>query len=103
MNENELAVLLEIRNWIRASSYMSVKQLLETALPDTKSRMTYQMMDGSLTSEQIRLACKVSPNTIVTLSQRWTSLGLMELGSDKRRKRIFDLADFGLLAALIEE
>jgi hypothetical protein len=96
MNDASLAVLMEIRNWIRASSFGSVKGLLETALPDAKSRSAYQMMDGSATVEQIRIACKMSPNALVALAQRCTSMGLMELRADKKRVRLFDLSDFGL-------
>jgi len=97
MSDESVAVLTEIRNWIRASSFGSVKGLLETALPDSKSRSAYQMMDGAATMEQIRVACKMSPNALVALAQRCTSMGLMELRADKKRIRLFDLADFGLL------
>jgi hypothetical protein len=97
MSDESLAVLTEIRNWIRASSFGSVRGLLEAALPDGKSRSAYQMMDGAATIEQIRVACKMSPNALVALAQRCTSMGLMELRADKKRVRLFDLADFGLL------
>ena len=98
MSDQSLTVLMEIRNWIRASSFGSVKGLLETALPDAKSRSAYQMMDGAATMEQIRIACRMSPNALVALAQRCTSMGLMELrAADKKRIRLFDLADFGLL------
>ena len=97
MSDESLAVLTEIRNWIRASSFGSVKGLLEAALPDGKSRSAYQMMDGAASIEQIRVACKMSPNALVALAQRCTSMGLMELRADKKRVRLFDLADFGLL------
>jgi hypothetical protein len=100
MNEDKvLAVLSEICNLIRAGSYTSIKALLEATLPDTKSRTAYQMMDGTATAEQIRVACKMSPNVLVALGQRCTSMGLMELREDKKRVRLFDLADFGLLDA----
>jgi hypothetical protein len=93
-----LAVLTDIRNWIRAASHASIKALLEEALPDAKSRAAYQMMDGTTTVEQIRVACKMSPNAIVALAQRWTAMGLMEVSEDKRRVRLFDPVDFGLMA-----
>jgi len=97
MSDESLAILTDIRNWIRASSFGAVKGLLEAALPDAKSRSAYQMMDGAATIEQIRVACKMSPNALVALAQRCTSMGLMELRADKKRVRLFDLADFGLL------
>jgi hypothetical protein len=91
-----LAVLTDIRNWTRAASYGSVKALLEDALPDSKSRLVYQMSDGAKTSEQIRVTCKVSPNYVVSLTQKCVSMGIMEQKPDKKRVRLFDLSDFGL-------
>jgi hypothetical protein len=92
-----LEVLTDIRNWTRAASYSSVKTLLQEALTDAKSRAAYQMLDGSSTMEQARVACKMSPNALVALAQRCTSMGLMEMKDDKKRVRLFDLNDFGLL------
>jgi hypothetical protein len=98
MSEDQtLAVLTDIRNWIRAASYLSIKSLLEIALPDVQSRTAYQMLDGNNSMEQVRVASKMSPNKLIALAQKWTSMGLMELGSDKKRKRLFDLTDFGLI------
>lgn len=92
-----LEVLKDIRNWIRAASHASIKKQLEAALPDTKSRAAYQMLDGKATMEQVRIACKMSPNGLFALAQRWTAMGLMEVTEDKRRVRLFDLTDFGLI------
>jgi len=98
MSEDKmLTVLTDIRNWTRAASYVSVKALLAEALPDAKSRAAYQMLDGTATIEQVRISCKMSPNGLVALAQRCTAMGLMELKDDKRRTRLFDLNDFGLL------
>jgi len=94
-----LEVLVEIRNWIRAAAHGSVKTLLEAALPDPKSRTAYQMLDGSASMDQVRIACKMSPNALLTLANRCTSMGLMEVNQDKRRVRLFDLSDFGLVGA----
>jgi hypothetical protein len=96
-DDRVLAVLTDIRNWTRAASYGSVKELLEEALPDAKSRAAYQMLDGAATTEQVRIACKMSPNSLVALSQRCTAMGLMEVRDDKKRVRLFDLTDFGLV------
>jgi hypothetical protein len=92
-----IALLTEIRNWIRAESYTSVKSLLESALPDPQSRAAYQMLDGTSTVEQARTAARMSPNKLLAVSQKWTSMGLMEILPDKKRKRLFDLRDFGLI------
>ena len=91
-----LSVLREILNWTRASSFHSVKALLQDALPDTKTKLVYQMSDGTKSVEQIRIACKVSPNAVVTLTQKCVSMGIMEQREDKKRIRLFDLNDFGL-------
>src|SRR5260370_14188053 len=98
-DERILAVLTDIRNWIRVGSYASVKTLLETALPDQKSRAAYQMLDGATTMEQVRVACKMSPNGLLALTQRWSVIGLMEVKDDKKRVRLCDLADFGLFTS----
>lgn len=97
--ETLLQVLTEIRNWIRAAAHGSVKTLLEAALPDEKSRAAYQMLDGSASMEQVRIACKLSPNALVALAQRCVAMGLMEVNQEKKRARLFDLADFGLANA----
>lgn len=97
--EKLLEVLVEIRNWIRAAAYGPVKTLLEVALPDSKSRMAYQMLDGSASIDHVRTACKMSPNALVALANRCTSMGLMGINEDKKRVRLFDLADFALTGA----
>ncbi len=76
-----------------------MKTLLEAALPDSKSRMAYQMLDGGVSMDQVRIACKLSPNALVAMANRCASMGLMEINhdNDKKRLRLFDLADFGLV------
>ena len=96
-DEKFLGVLVEIRNWIRAAAHGPVKTLLESALPDSKSRMAYQMLDGRASMDQVRIACKMSPNALLALANLCTSMGLMEVNQDKKRVRLFDLSDFGLI------
>lgn len=96
-DDKVLAVLSDIRNWTRAAAYASVKTLLESALPDARSRTAYQMLDGSASMEQVRIICKMSPNSLLSLAQRCTAMGLMEINGEKKRVRLFDLSDFGLL------
>ena len=95
-DDNSLHVLFEIRNWIRAASHPLVKLSLEKVLPDAKSRMAYQMLDGMKSMEQVRVACKISPNFLLELANKCSAAGLMQLNSEKRRVRLFDLADFGI-------
>ena len=97
--EKILEALVEIRNWIRAAAHAPVKSSLEAALPDSKSRKAYQMLDGSASVEQVRIACKMSPNAVVALASLCTSMGLMEISQDKKRVRLFDLSNFGLIGA----
>ena len=96
-DESVLAVLTDIRNWTRAASFTSVRELLTEALPDEKSRAAYQMLDGTASIDQVRAACKMSPNSLVALAQRCTAMGLMEVNGDKKRAKLFDLHDFGLV------
>ena len=77
--EGLLKVLVEIRNWIRVAAHEPVKGLLEVALPDLKSRAAYQMLDGTASMDQVRIACKMSPNALVALANRCMSMGLMEI------------------------
>jgi hypothetical protein len=96
-DEKIVAILTDMRNWIRASSFASVKTLLETALPDQKSRIAYQMLDGAATMDEIRVACKMSPNGLLALAERWAAMGLIEVKDGKKRVRLFDLTNFGLI------
>lgn len=101
-NHALLTTMQEIRNWIRAAAYPGVRKLLEESLPDAKSRAAYQMLDGTVSLDQVRVACKMSPNVVGSLAQRCIAMGLMELTADKRRVRLFDLNDFGLLSVAEE-
>jgi len=98
VDDRSHSVLIDIRNLIRAASYESIKAALESALPDAKSRKAYQMFDGKTSMDRVRVACKMSPNALVTLAQRCTAMGLMELNGEKKRLRLFNLADFGIVA-----
>ena len=95
-DETQISLLLDIRNWIRAAAYQNIKMLLQSALPDTQARKAYQMLDGRASVDQVRVACKMSPNKLIASAQKWTSMGLMEVTSDKKRRRLFDLQDFDL-------
>jgi hypothetical protein len=79
-----VAVLKDIRNWIRAAAYPSIKATFREALPDAKSRAAYQMFDGTASAEQVRVACKMSPNAVVALTVRCVAMGLMEVNTDKK-------------------
>lgn len=93
-----IAVLTDIRNWIRAAAHAPVRTMLQEALPDPKARAAYQMFDGTVSFDQVRTACRMSPNAVVALTARCVAMGLMDVNADKRRVRLFDLNDFGLLS-----
>ena len=95
-DERILSVLTDIRNWIRAATYRPVRALLEEALPDEKSRAAYQMLDGAASTKQVRIACKMSPNAVVALTNRCIAMGIMDVNADNKRVRLFDLNHFGL-------
>jgi len=101
-DENSLAVLKEILNWTRVASFQSVKALLQEALPDRKSRLAFQMLDGTKTLDQVRVKCKISPNFITSLAQKCIAMGLMDVSEDKKRVRLFNLDDFDLKAPVEE-
>lgn len=96
-DESFLQILIEIRNWIRAAAHDPVKRRLESALPDARTRAAYQMFNGTASIEQVRIACKMSPNAVIAFANRCEAMGLMEVNPDKKRVRIFDLTDFGLI------
>jgi hypothetical protein len=54
------------------------------------------MLDGTASIKQVRIACKMSPNHLLALAERCTSMGLMEVSGDKKRRRLFNLVDFDL-------
>ncbi|MDV3252567.1 hypothetical protein DevBK_14600 [Devosia sp. BK] len=102
-NETEetlVGVLAEIRTWLKVAMREPVKASLEAALPDAKSRTAYQMFDGNTSFEQVRVACKMSPNSVVALTARCSAMGLMELTPEKKRVRLFDLKAFDLLPGI---
>jgi hypothetical protein len=56
------------------------------------------MLDGSASMDQVRIACKMSPTGLIALANLRTSMGLMEVNQKKKRVRLFDLSDFGLIS-----
>lgn len=94
-----LAVLTDIRTWIRAAAYSNVKTLLQEILVDGQSRQAYQMCDGANSRDTICKVCRMGKNTLPALQSRCIASGLM-MDKDGRKIRLFDLTDFGLLDAV---
>lgn len=93
---NEVVLLTEIRNWVRAAAYPTVKELLKEALPDAAMRQAYQMCDGKNTRDAICKTCKIGKSTLPEMQDRCLALGLMK-ETDGKKIRLFDLRDFCLL------
>lgn len=93
----ELAVLQEILTWIKVSSFSQVKTMLLEVLDSTKKRKAYQLTDGGATIDFVRKECAMSPNSLLKLYQLCVQVGLMEVDSNGKRRRLFDLEHFGLL------
>jgi hypothetical protein len=91
--------LLEVLLEIRVAAQNPVKMLLQEKLPDAKSRAAYQMLDGKTSIREVRIASKMSPNALQALADSCVAAGLMEVNAEKKRVRLFNLADFGLLEA----
>jgi hypothetical protein len=98
MNDNYTQELLnEILVWVRVGFYGAAKDMLSDVLNSDKKKLAYQLADGSRTGESIRVELKMSPNDLSDLFKQCTSLGLMEQIDGGKRRRLFDLANFGLL------
>ena len=93
-------VLEQILVWIRASSFREVGDMLAKALPTDKERLAYQTLDGVKTNETVKKDVQIGSERMTALVSRCVSMGLMER-ADGPAKRLFDLADFDLLPALV--
>ena len=100
MAEDEtLIVLKELLVWTRVGFYAVVKTMLSDVLSNDKKKLAYQAADGIRSGESIRVEFKMSPNDLSDLFKQCTSLGLMEQLDGGKRRRLFDLSNFGLLAS----
>jgi hypothetical protein len=80
-----LAIMQEIRDWIRVAAYPSVRALLDEASPDVKSRVAYQMSDDKNTIDVIRAAYNIGLNIIIAVQSRCCAVSLMHQPKDKKR------------------
>lgn len=97
-NDELLTVMNEILTWTRVGFYGAAKKMLEDVLNSDKKRLAYQAADGTRSGESIRVEFKMSPNDVSDLFKVCTQLGLMEQGEAGKRRRLFDLSNFGLEA-----
>lgn len=97
MNEEAITVLKELLVWTRLGFYSTVKTTLTDVLNTDKKKLAYQTADGIRSGESIRVQFKMSPNDLSELFKQCTNLGLMEQLEGGKRRRLFDLTNFGLL------
>ena len=94
------ASLRELVTWTRVMAYPSVKELLETTLDSDEKRLVYHLLDGERTTRQIQDESGVNIRYVSEWGQDWERVGLARVtrvsSRRKRRRRLFDLADFGI-------
>lgn len=89
--------LAEILKWLKVGFYSAAKQSLEDVLDTDNKRRAYQLTDGSLAQDRVRSQAQIGSNVLSALYKQCLSVGLMERSTTGRNRRLFDLADFGLL------
>jgi hypothetical protein len=96
-DDETLRVLRELLVWTRVGFYTDVKDMLSDVLNSEKKKLAYQAADGIRSGESIRVELKMSPNDLSDLFKQCTNLGLMEQLEGGKRRRLFDLINFGLM------
>lgn len=96
-DDETLIVLKELLVWTRVGFYAEVKDMLSAVLNSEKKKLAYQAADGIRSGESIRVELKMSPNDLSDLFKQCTNLGLMEQLEGGKRRRLFDLINFGLI------
>jgi hypothetical protein len=90
-------ILNEILVWTRVGFYGTAKSMLSDVLNSDKKKLAYQAAEGTRSMDSIRAEAQISPNDIGDLFKQCISIGLMEVTEDGKRKRLFNLGNFGLL------
>ena len=98
--EEILKVLNDLLVWTRVGVYHTAKAMLMDVLNTDKKKIAYQLADGSRSGESIRIEVRMGPNDLSDLFKQCISVGLMALAEGGKRRRLFDLTDFGLLPAM---
>ena len=93
-------LLRDLLIWTRASAFAGVENMLARALPDIRSRTAYQATDGIRSSKEIMAASGMGFSKLTELWTRSVAMGLMEDLANGKRKRLFDLRDFGLIESV---
>ena len=98
-----LKILEEILIWTRASSFPSVKRLIqEVFLPSRlEERLSYELLDGTIKQGEIveickkalGPECKISSPTLSIWVSKWERMGLV-MKKEGKNVRCFSLMDF---------
>ena len=107
MSENDLkiiALLEDIRKWIRFSGWNNVKNVLVENLQSDRDKLIYHFSDGENGIRDIipkveEYQNKTSFGGIHRLWQKWNKIGIVEpikSGIGYRYQKLFSLEDFGI-------
>ena len=110
MTETSESILREMLRWIRASSYASVRKLLDDEFRkagdlDAKRAKIYQLSDGNTTSVDIAKKSPASQSFVSTLWKHWRQIGIAEPAGEggRQTRRCFSLEDFGFVDGKTKE
>lgn len=101
VESDTLSVLKELLVWTKVGFYGTAKEMLADVLNSDKKKLAYQAADGTRSGDSIRIEAKMSPNDLGVLFKQCLNIGLMEQLEGGKRRRLFDLANFGLLPAAL--
>lgn len=90
-------VLCEMRDLLKAGFHNDIRSLLEDTLDTDKKRLAYQSTNGQLGAKDIGKLLSISDNTVRQMWDTSIRRGLIMALPAGKRRRIFDLADYGLL------
>ena len=96
-NDEKTEILRELLVWTKIGFYGTVKSMLKDVLDTDNKRLAYQLTDGQNTFDLVRTQAQIGSNTLNDLCKQCLNLGLMEKDQDGRRRRLFDLINFGLM------
>lgn len=99
-NDSDMEVLRDLLNWTRVGFYGAVKNMLTDVLNSENKRLAYQLTDGTKSRDALKAAAGMGSDSITALHEQCVALGLMEITPDNKKRRLFDLNNFGLMPQL---
>jgi Fic family protein len=95
--DRQTELLEELLAWTRIGFYGVAKNMLADVLDTDNKRLAYQLADGLTSIDAIKAGAGIGSNTANDLFKQCLNLGLMEMTPDGKRRRLFDLTNFGLM------